>query len=85
MVALNGINDYFGGTVNVAARVESKAEARECLVTDAVLTEPGAAAAFKKVVSKGRFVHSRDVELSLKGVNGIVRAKGFKLGGEEAC
>lgn len=42
VVPLNGINDYFGSRVNVAARVESKASDRECLVSESVLADPAA-------------------------------------------
>jgi class 3 adenylate cyclase len=40
-VTLNDHLDYFGQTVNVAARVQALAGAHEIVVTDAVLGEPG--------------------------------------------
>jgi class 3 adenylate cyclase len=77
VVPLNGINDYFGSTVNVAARVESKANDGECLVSETVLADPVAKATFDKMLAGG-YVHSRDVELSLKGVGSAIFARGFR-------
>jgi class 3 adenylate cyclase len=74
---LNGINDYFGSTVNVAARVESKASDGECLVSERVLADPATKAAFDKMLAGG-YVHARDGELSLKGVGSAIRARGFR-------
>jgi class 3 adenylate cyclase len=42
-VTLNDRLDYFGQTVNIAARVQSLAGANEIVVTDDVLSLPGAA------------------------------------------
>jgi class 3 adenylate cyclase len=42
-VTLNDRLDYFGQTVNIAARVQALAEAGEIVVTDEVLSVPGAA------------------------------------------
>ena len=42
-VTLNDRLDYFGQTVNIAARVQSLAGADEIVVTDDVLSLPGAA------------------------------------------
>jgi class 3 adenylate cyclase len=77
MVPLNGINDYFGQTVNIAARVESKAGDGECLVSEAVLQESTAKAALDELYERG-YGHTRDVDLVLKGVEGKVHAKGFQ-------
>lgn len=77
MVPLNGINDYFGSTVNVAARVESKATNGECLVSQAVLDDPAAKATFDRLLESG-YGHTRDVQLTLKGVVGTVKASGFR-------
>jgi len=41
-VTMNDRLDYFGQTVNIAARVQSLARANEIVVTDDVLSEPGA-------------------------------------------
>jgi class 3 adenylate cyclase len=42
-VTLNDRLDYFGQTVNVAARVQALAGADEIVVTDDILSLPGAA------------------------------------------
>ena len=39
VVPLNGVNDYFGQNVNIAARVQSVAKASECFVTETVSKE----------------------------------------------
>jgi class 3 adenylate cyclase len=71
------MNDYFGSTVNVAARIDSKASDGGCLVSETVLADPVANAAFDKMFTAG-YVHTRDVELSLKGVGSAIRARGLR-------
>ncbi|CAB9498523.1 Receptor-type adenylate cyclase [Seminavis robusta] len=75
MVSLNGTNDYFGSTVNIAARVESQAHGGEVLVSQAVLEDPMANELFEELAEEGRF--TRQVSLELKGVDGLVIAMGF--------
>jgi len=77
MVPLNGINDYFGSTVNVAASVESKAQAIECLISQSVLSDPDAAVMYNKILENG-YCHTRTVDLSMKGVPFTVKAQGFQ-------
>lgn len=79
MVPLNGINDYFGTTCNIAARVESKAHDGECLVSEAVLKDAEASQTFEELIGS-EFRHTRDVDLTLKGVERIVKARGFTYG-----
>jgi hypothetical protein len=55
VVPLNGINDYFGSTVNIAARIESKASDGECLVSETVLDDPVTKAALDKMFTGGTF------------------------------
>jgi class 3 adenylate cyclase len=64
-VTLNDRLDYFGQTVNTAARVQSLAEANEIVVTDEVLLHPGAA----ELVA-GLEIEKRAVQL--KGISGDV-------------
>ena len=65
---MNDRLDYFGQTVNIAARVQGLAGPDEIVVTDDVLALPGAA----ELVS-GLPVHESVVEL--KGVAGEVRIR----------
>ena len=65
-VTLNDRLDYFGQTVNIAARIEALSEADEIVVTDDVLSLPGAA----ELVA-GLRVESDDVDV--KGIAGTVR------------
>ena len=64
-VTLNDRLDYFGQTVNIAARVQSLAGADEIVVTDDVLSLPGAA-----VLVGGLQVDRSAVEL--KGIAGDI-------------
>jgi class 3 adenylate cyclase len=65
-VTLNDRLDYFGQTVNIAARVQALAEADEILVTDDVLDHPGARDLLRDLPAQ-----AGDVEL--KGVAGRIR------------
>jgi class 3 adenylate cyclase len=65
-VTLNDRLDYFGQTVNIAARVQGMAAADEILVTDDVLGRPGATAALGDVATE-----ASDIEL--KGVAGMIK------------
>lgn len=65
-VTLNDRLDYFGQTVNIAARVQALAAADEIVVTDDVLSLPGA----RELVA-GMEIDSSGVEL--KGIAGDVR------------
>ena len=65
-VTLNDRLDYFGQTVNITARVQALAEADEVVVTDDVLSLPGA----RELVA-GLEIGPSGVEL--KGIAGEVR------------
>uniref|UniRef100_A0A7S4KD36 Guanylate cyclase domain-containing protein n=1 Tax=Odontella aurita TaxID=265563 RepID=A0A7S4KD36_9STRA len=89
VVPLNGVNDYFGQTVNIAARVEAAVKASECFVTDAVLgLDPDARSAYYEILAgrnasscrrPGTFESTPETELNLKGVSEPVLARGFRL------
>ena len=64
-VTLNDRLDYFGQSVNIAARVQGLAAADEIVVTDDVLTQPGAA---ELVADLPR----RPADVQLRGVAGTV-------------
>ena len=52
VVPVNGVNDFFGQTVNVAARVEAAAKASECFITEDVLkSDPDSRNAYYEIVS----------------------------------
>mmetsp|Transcript_19849 Transcript_19849/g.42591 ORF Transcript_19849/g.42591 Transcript_19849/m.42591 type:complete len:802 (-) Transcript_19849:65-2470(-) len=79
VVPLNGVNDYFGQTANIAARVQSAAKASECFVTEAVLATQDARDAYKEITGPGAsFKLTPLTELMLKGVDGKVHARGFR-------
>jgi class 3 adenylate cyclase len=65
-VTLNNRLDYFGQTVNVAARVQGMAGPDEILVTDDVLGRAGALAIVGDVATE-----ASDIEL--KGVSGMIK------------
>lgn len=85
VVPLNGINDYFGLTVNIASRVEAAAGPSECRITDTVLTsDSNAAAAFHSLFQVDKegiagFEALSEKALVLKGVPGLVKTQGFRL------
>lgn len=79
IVPLNGVNDYFGQTANIAARVQSAAKASECFVTEAVLDSEDARGAYAQITSPGSsFKATPLTELRLKGVDEMVHARGFR-------
>ena len=65
-MTLNDRLDYFGQTVNIAARVQALADADEIFVTEDVLSLPGA----RELVA-GLEIDSSAVEL--RGIAGDVR------------
>lgn len=86
VIPVNGNNDFFGQTVNIAARVEAAAKACECLITEDVLSfGPDSKDAFTEIVDyqcgEGDFLFKQTerTELSLKGVTNPVHARGFRL------
>lgn len=79
VVPLNGVNDYFGQTANIAARVQSAAKASECFVTEKVLSTQDAQEAYDEITAKGSSFNPTPLtELRLKGVEGLVHARGFR-------
>ena len=79
VVPLNGVNDYFGQTTNIAARVQSAAKASECFVTETVLDCDEARERYNELTSFGSaFKPTPLTELKLKGVQGKVEARGFR-------
>ena len=79
VVPVNGINDYFGQTVNISARVQSKAGASKFYVTEAALAHPNAQATFDDIISKPEFQELEPQLLDLKGVSEPVAVRGFQL------
>ena len=80
VVPLNGVNDYFGQTANIAARVQSAAKGSECFVTETVLnSSDDSRDAFNEITKMGSsFKATPFTELRLKGVDGKVHARGFR-------
>mmetsp|Transcript_13322 Transcript_13322/g.31492 ORF Transcript_13322/g.31492 Transcript_13322/m.31492 type:complete len:770 (+) Transcript_13322:541-2850(+) len=79
VVPLNGVNDYFGQTTNIAARVQSAAKSSECFVTESVLEDDDAALEFARITSDSMpFKATPSTEMTLKGVDGKVKARGFR-------
>ena len=79
VVPVNGINDYFGQTVNISARVQSKAGASICLISEAVLSSPKAQEVFNFIVNQPHFTALEKQDLDLKGVSQAVSVYGFQL------
>ena len=82
VVPLNGVNDYFGQTTNIAARVQSAAKSSECFVTESILEDDDSAAEFARITSDSMpFKATPSTEMTLKGVDGTVKAQGFRWQG----
>jgi class 3 adenylate cyclase len=80
VVPLNGVNDYFGQTTNIAARVQSCAKGSECFITETTLLSCGAEGmeTYNELTRGSIFKATPLVELTLKGVNDKVHARGFR-------
>jgi class 3 adenylate cyclase len=65
-VTLNDRLDYFGQTVNIAARIQALSDADEIIVTEDVMSRPGA----MELVAA---LQARSTVVQLKGVQGDVR------------
>jgi len=79
VVPLNGVNDYFGQTANIAARVQSAAKASECFVTETVLETKEARDTYDEITGPASSFKSTPLtDLMLKGVDGKVQARGFR-------
>ena len=75
VVPLNGINDYFGQTVNTAARIEGKCQKDELLVTEAIFDDADAAETIAELKREGVIdVVEEPLVLELKGVEHPVKA-----------
>ena len=81
VVPVNGINDYFGQTVNVAARIEGEAGPSHCLVSSNVLADPDAQAAFDALVRAGRFSSGGSRVFQPRGVDRSVTVHDLALVG----
>lgn len=79
VVPVNGINDYFGQTVNIAARVQSEAKASQVLVTEAVLDGVGARQAFAEIAEQTDFTASAFQTFQPRGVARAVSVRGLNL------
>jgi class 3 adenylate cyclase len=81
VVPLNGVNDFFGQTTNIAARIQSVAKASECFVSQAVLdSSPDSLECYTEIIGPcSRFTSTPVTELSLKGLDQKVQARGFRF------
>mmetsp|Transcript_10608 Transcript_10608/g.15611 ORF Transcript_10608/g.15611 Transcript_10608/m.15611 type:complete len:593 (-) Transcript_10608:133-1911(-) len=75
VVPVNGINDYFGQTVNRAARLEGRAPPGGCLITKEVMDED----VLEEILSSEAFVKVEAQSLDLKGIGEATQAVGFQL------
>lgn len=79
VVPVNGINDYFGQTVNIAARVEGAALPSQCLVSETVLADADAQRVFHEVADSGDFEATAVRPLQLRGVKRALSVRGLSL------
>ena len=79
VVPVNGINDYFGQTVNLAARIESAASPSQCLVSAAVLDDPDARTLFDELAGRPSFAASGAEDIQPRGIARTVTVHGLSL------
>ena len=79
VIPVNGINDYFGQTVNIAARVQSRAAASECLISGEVLQDPRTQAYLAELIEEECFEQVPAQKMSFKGVAEEIVTGGFQL------
>mmetsp|Transcript_15703 Transcript_15703/g.24425 ORF Transcript_15703/g.24425 Transcript_15703/m.24425 type:complete len:601 (+) Transcript_15703:59-1861(+) len=80
VVPLNGINDYFGSTVNHAARIESKADPEECLISESLLElDQEAVEKLEEIIGENEYEAIDSQQLEMRGVNGTMGVRGFKI------
>lgn len=79
VVPVNGINDYFGQTVNIAARIESAAAPSQCLVSENVLRGTSARVAFEELSRAPQFTASDIETFQPRGVDRSLAVRGLTL------
>lgn len=79
VVPVNGVNDYFGQTVNIAARVQGEAQPSQVLISGAVLDGVGAREAFKELAEAPDFVDSAVQTFQPRGVTRALSVRGLTL------
>ncbi len=70
-MTLNDRLDYFGQTVNIAARIQALSDASEIVVTDDVMSHPG-------TVQLVAALQRETADVQLKGVAGDIRVNYFR-------
>ena len=85
MVPVNGINDYFGQTVNIAARIESAAAASQCLVSSAALEDEETRKTFEDLAASPAFYATDDCDFQAKGVAQSLTVRGLTLVGAQGA
>ena len=76
-VPVNGVNDYFGQTVNIASRIESEAAPLECLISDSILSDAEAQSAYAALLEETHFERSEPKSFQPKGVEQTIRVHGL--------
>ena len=78
VISVNGINDYFGQTVNIASRIESHSEPSVCLMSEAVLHDHKARQTFETLISLPNYEAIPFEKKRLKGVSSPISVGGFR-------
>ena len=80
-VSLNGVNDYFGQTVNIAARVRRRGRLR-VLRLSRCTEDQRASAALERVLNAPQFNSLEDRALTLKGVERLFKREALRIQGQ---
>jgi len=78
VISVNGINDYFGQTVNIASRIESHSNASVCLMSEAILHDDETKAFFQEITALPNYEAIPFHLLQLKGVSSPLSVGGFR-------
>lgn len=78
-IPVNGVNDFFGQTVNIAARVQHSAGTSQCLISADVLSQASARSALEEVTAQAGVRANHPTELKLKGIARPVGVSGFEV------
>ena len=73
VVPLNGLNDFFGQTVNISARIQGTAEADEIVISEVALGEAGTQEAVDQLIKDGVLKIAGIKDTPLKGVDGNMK------------
>lgn len=83
VIPVNGVNDYFGQAVNIAARIQNSALPSQCLISQDVLQDEEAQRAFDRLAQSGAAQSTPVADLKLRGIERCVKVRGLHIIGPQ--